>query len=125
LCWNMQLERSNTSTIRAKELLSSVSPDRAFNFFLCVGTPSGVYADSLQAFSRGLQEVDARSVSFHMERRDIQNWIRKAIGDWELASKLSRLKPLEMSPEELRTQIYSDVKARLDELSIFLRNEMA
>jgi len=79
--------------------------------------PTGKYADSLQDFCQRLLEVEPKSVAFHLERQDFQNWLREVVGDEELASGLSGFKGRGFGPEELRSRVYELVKSRCDELS--------
>jgi hypothetical protein len=111
--------RRLTGTL-AKKLLSPVPEERSFAFYIEVGVPTAKYADSLQDFRQRLLEVDPRSVAFHLEREDFQNWLREVVGDQELASDLSGLKGARLHPEELRSRVYEVVKSRCDELSTAL-----
>jgi hypothetical protein len=107
----------------AKKLLSRVPQQQGFSFHLDMDTPTGKYADSLQDFCQRLLEVEPRSVSFHLEHGDFQNWLSQAIGDEELASKLSSLRGLGLPAEELKSKVYDEVKARCDELSTKLTKD--
>jgi hypothetical protein len=55
-----------------------------------------------------------------MGRGDFENWAKNVLGDMELAARLERIKMLSLSGEELRTKVYSEVKARYDVLSEIL-----
>jgi hypothetical protein len=101
----------------AERLLTPAPRDRGFSFYLGVDMPAGRHASNLREFSDRLLEVEPRSIFFHLERDDFQKWLVEVIGDRQLASKLSRLKGSELSPEDLRSRVYSEVKARCDELS--------
>jgi hypothetical protein len=101
----------------AQRLLTPAPRNKGFSFYLGVDMPAGRHASSLQDFRDRLLEVEPRSISFHLERDDFQKWLLEVIGDRQLASKLSRLKGSELSPEDLRSGVYSEVKARCDELS--------
>jgi hypothetical protein len=104
----------------ASKILAAVPEGKGFNFYLSIDIPTGKYASGLQDFCEQLTEVEARSVAFHLEREDFQNWLRKIVGDDELATKLSDLKGRGLAPEELRTKVYDAVKLRCDELSAAL-----
>jgi hypothetical protein len=101
----------------AHRLLSSAPQNKGFSFYLGVDMPAGRHASNLQEFRDRLLEVEPRSVSFHLERDDFQKWLVEVIGDRELASRLSRLRSSELSPEDVKSRVYSEVKARFDELS--------
>ncbi|MGC8850296.1 MAG: DUF5752 family protein [Candidatus Bathyarchaeia archaeon] len=104
----------------AARLLSTLSQDKAFHFYLDVDKPTGIYANSLQEFSQRLLEVDPKSVSFHLKRGDFGNWLSEAVGDKELASKIEGFKDLPLPIEELRSKVHNEVRARFDELSTAL-----
>lgn len=44
--------------------------ENAFYFYLAVGAPLGIRANSLSEFSTRLREVDAASIKLHSERHD-------------------------------------------------------
>jgi hypothetical protein len=101
----------------ASKILAPVPEGKGFNFYLSIDIPAGKYAAGLQDFCKQLAEVDARSVAFHLEREDFQNWLRKIVGDDELATELSGLKGTGLGLGELQSKVYDAVKLRCDELS--------
>ncbi len=116
-------EYTSTADAFARKLLSPVPQDKAFTFHLDMNTPTGKTANSLQAFCESLLEVEPNSITFHLEREDFQNWVNEVIGDKELAPRLSSLKGLTLSPEELKSKVYDVVKTRCDELSSLLTKD--
>jgi hypothetical protein len=105
----------------ARNLMKPVREDESFKFYTEIDRPTGISAKSLESFCRCLLEVEPISVSFHLERQDFQEWLSLTIGDRELSSKLSGLRGLWLSSEEVKGKVYSEVKSRCDELSAILQ----
>jgi hypothetical protein len=104
----------------ARNLMKPVHEDKSFRFYTDIDKPTGISANSLESFCRCLLQVEPISVSFHLERQDFQDWLSLTIGDRELSSKLSGLRGLGLSSEEVKAKVYSEVKSRSDELSVLL-----
>jgi hypothetical protein len=99
----------------ASKILRSVPEQEGFHFYLAIGEPTGKIAVSLADFVKKLETIDVRSVNFHFPRKDFEKWIRGAIGDAELALRISRIR-LGIQGEALRNEIIRVVKVRLNEL---------
>ena len=96
-------------------LLSEVSKDKGFHFYTGLGSYTGIYATSLEQFSRLLKRIEIESIDFHMPRRDFENWVR-SLGDSVLALNLAKLKGKNASGEKLREELVKIVERRLDKL---------
>jgi len=46
---------------------------------------------SLCSFLRDLSCVDVQSLKFHLDRGDLQKWLRNTVGDQELAGIIDKL----------------------------------
>jgi predicted transcriptional regulator len=97
-------------------ILSSVPIEKAFHFYYDLNQYSGIHADSLTDFIDKIQQVDLKSIEFHLSRKDFENWIR-SLGDLELSKKLELLRMAQLSGENLRKQVYEIVKSRCEELA--------
>jgi hypothetical protein len=86
-------------------VLKKVSREKAFYFFTSVGNYIGESASSLEEFVEQLKVVDARSLDFHLGRRDFERWFREVWGYEKLAKAMKRIERLKLTGEELRTQI--------------------
>jgi hypothetical protein len=108
-------ETSFSVTATPLEMLSSVSFEKGFHFFLDHESYTGITAISLFEFVEKLEIVNIRSVEYHFRRHDFQRWINDVIGDVELATRIASLNN-KLSGETLRTQIIEVVQKRLNRL---------
>jgi hypothetical protein len=99
----------------AQRILSPVSYDRGFHFFLPNGAYTGETAVTLCHFLRDLEHEDIQSVRFHLYRADFQKWIRGTLGDEELAQRIDRVDP-KLPEETMRKQLVDVVQKRISEL---------
>jgi len=100
----------------ALNLLSPVSVEKAFHFYYGLNQNSGVYADSLKTFVDKIQNIDLKSIEFHVPRKDFELWIR-SLGDLELYKKMELLRMKDLSGENLRKEILETVNSRIEELT--------
>jgi len=100
----------------ALNILSPVSVEKAFHFYGSLNQHSGVYADSLKDFVDKIQNIDLKSIEFHIPRKDFELWIR-SLGDLELSKKLELLRMRQLSGENLRKEVYETVNSRIEELT--------
>ena len=63
-----------------------------------------------------LRVVEDRSIAFHLERGDFENWLRM-LGDYALADKIGTLRTHGLSETQLRDTLTKIVKVRLLNLS--------
>ena len=103
----------------ASKILRTVPYNNAFYFFIDVGQYSGKLAASLADFCRKIETIDVKAVDFHFKRRDFEKWIRRTIGDVDLANAINKIKK-SIQGEELRDKIYQNVDGRLTELKKLL-----
>ena len=101
----------NTEAIK---ILRMVKDEEAFYFYEDTGKPTGESAKSLSDFLEKIKTVKLESLQFHLQRKDFQNWIKKTLGDSNLARKIERISP--SNDEALRTKIQSNIESRLKEL---------
>lgn len=93
----------------ASKILRTVPYNKAFYFFTDIGQYSGELAASLADFCKKIKTVHIKSVDFHFNRRDFEKWIRKTIGDVNLANEINKIKK-PIQGEELRVKIYQTVE---------------
>jgi predicted transcriptional regulator len=101
---------------QAENILRLVPIDKAFHFHTGIGQYLGVYATSLSDFCSKIKTVNAKSIEFHVPRRDFESWIA-SLGDSELAKKIGAIRVAGLFGENLRHKVYETVKSRFDELS--------
>lgn len=99
----------------ALEILSPLPIEKAFHFYYDIDQPSGVHADSLKDFVDKIQNVDLKSIEFHIPRKDFECWV-SSLGDIELSKKLGLLRIANLSGENLRKELYETVNSRCEEL---------
>ena len=99
----------------ADKILRNLPHDKAFHFYTNLHQYSQVIATSLADFCDKIQKIDFKSVEFHIQRKDFENWF-KSLGDVELAKRFSIITDIQLHGEELKTRIHEVVKNRLEEL---------
>lgn len=99
----------------AAKILGNVSADKGFHFYTGLHQYTHVIAHSLTEFADKLQKIDAKAVDFHVPRKDLEHWVQ-SMGDTELAKRLSLVRNMHLSSEDLRTRVYETVKHRVEEL---------
>jgi hypothetical protein len=98
--------------------LKVVPREKAFYFFTSIGNYTGASASSLKEFMDKVNEVNVKSLEFHMYRGDFDKWVSEVLQDGELAMDIRRLQKLNLMGESLRNQLFSTVSRRLRRLSI-------
>jgi hypothetical protein len=94
-----------------------VSREKAFYFYNDIGNYTGKSAASLKEFAERIEDVDVKSLGFHLQRRDFENWITEVLKDEELAKQVrDQLRATNPKGEELRNRLHSIVTARLEQL---------
>jgi hypothetical protein len=92
---------------------SQLPREKAFYFFTSIGNYTGISASSLKEFMNGINEVNAKSLEFHLTRGDFEKWINEVLLDSELAGEVKRLERFNLSGESLRNQLFTIVSRRL------------
>jgi hypothetical protein len=111
---NLQKGRSPEVNEEAIKILRTVKDEEAFYFYEALGKPTGESAKSLSDFLGKTKSVKLESLLFHLQRKDLQNWIKKTLGDSKLAKKIDEIQP--SCNENLRTKIHATVENRIEEL---------
>jgi len=109
--------QNSCSAEAAQKILSSVTYDRGFHFFMPDGHYTGETAISLCSFFRDLRSVDVQSIKFHFDRSDFQKWIRNTVGDQELAGIIDKLDK-RIPEEKLGEKLAEVVQKRISELQL-------
>ena len=109
-----QKQRNLEVDEEAIRILRPLTEEENFHFYTALGKPTGENAGSLTSFCEKIGSVNPESLTFHIQRKDFQNWIRKTVGDSKLARRISRIRP---SPDvDLREKICMTVENRIREL---------
>lgn len=102
---------------RAQKILSPVTYEQGFHFFMPDGHYSGETAMSLCSFLKDLGSVDVQSIRFHFWRGDFQKWLRTTIYDEELAQRIEKIDKTS-SDKQLIQQLSEIVQKRISELQL-------
>jgi predicted heme/steroid binding protein len=108
----------NTATVdkaAAQKILSSVSYEKGFYFFIDIGKKTGEPALNLSGLYEELRVIEPQSVRFHFQRKDFQNWVKDVLGDAELAQRIDMIKT-ELNDQDLRSELLKTVLTRFTEL---------
>ena len=97
--------------------VKQVPTEKAFYFFSDLGNYTGKSAASLKEFSQSIKEVDEKSLRFHLERGDFENWIRGVLKDEDLAGQIKQLHGANLAAEELRNRLYATISKRMSQLT--------
>jgi alpha-amylase len=99
------------------KVLKTVPREKAFYFFTSFGNYTGLSASSLKEFMEKINEVNIKSLEFHLNRGDFEKWIVEVLEDLELASEMRKLQKFNLTGENLRNQIYVSVSRRFKRLT--------
>jgi hypothetical protein len=104
------------NNVEASKILADVPPENAFYFYTGIGSYTGKYATNLLQFYEILKNIDVKSLEFHVEREDFENWLR-FLGDIVLSLQIARIRKKRYMGENLRAKICEVVKNRYEKLS--------
>jgi len=105
------------STDYALKILRTVPREKAFYFFTSVGNYTGMSAASLKEFTERMNEVNTKSLEFHLQRRDFEKWVDEVLQDKDLAFEIKRLQKFNLTGDALRNQLSMAVSRRFKRLT--------
>lgn len=88
-----------------------------FHFCVDVGSYTGISAASYEDFFTGIKQVKAKSLSFHLQRRDFQKWVVDILKDKKLAKDIAKVRKQKLRGQALRNRLYRIVHERHKELT--------
>lgn len=94
-----------------------LSQKEAFYFFTSIGNFTGRIATSLESFLKEIRDVEAKSLEFHLERKDFEKWIIDVLRDTKLAREIRNLRNQKVTGKALRNSLYTTVSRRYKELA--------
>jgi hypothetical protein len=100
-----------------QKILRTVPREKAFYFFTSIGNYTGVSAFSLKEFTERINEVNVKSVEFHVYRGDFEKWISEVLQDQVLAEEIRKLQKFNLTGDALRNQLYVAVSRRFKYLT--------
>jgi len=101
----------------ASKSLRTVPREKAFYFFTSIGNYTGASASSLKEFMEKINEVNVKSLEFHLYRGDFEKWMAEVLQDTELASDIKKLQKLSLTGNGLRDQLSFTVSRRYKRLT--------
>ena len=88
-----------------------------FYFCVDVGDYTGMSASSYEDFLASIKKVEAKSLSFHLNRGDFEKWVSDVLKDDKLAKEIGKLKNQKLHGQALRNRLYGIVSKRHKELT--------
>ena len=88
------------------KVFRNVMPEEAFHFFTSIGNYTGQSAASLEEFLLKIEEIDIKSLEFHLSREDFEKWVASTLGDARLAEDIKILKMQKVAGNALRDRLY-------------------
>lgn len=104
-------------TAEQTKILRTVPREKAFYFFTSIGNYTGVSAASLKEFVEKMNEVNMKSLEFHLYRGDFEKWLAEVLEDTQLAEEIRKLRKINLAGEGLRNQLHAAVSRRLKRLT--------
>ena len=101
----------------SSKILRAVPREKAFYFFTSIGNYTGASASSLKEFMEKINEVNLKSLEFHLFRGDFEKWINEVLEDKILADEFIKLHDSSPSGDILRNRLSVIVSKRYKELS--------
>ena len=89
------------------KVIKTVPREKAFYFFTSIGNYTGGSASSLKEFMEKINEVNVKSLEFHLYRGDFEKWIAEVLEDKELAEEIRKLQKFNLVGDTLRKQLYT------------------
>ncbi len=106
---------------RARMTMRRLPTEKGFTFFNGFASPTKFQVRSIKELYNILREIHVGPVQFHMERGDIERWIREVIGEDRLADELTIISKSGLKGEQLRVKLSEVVGARVKELEKITR----
>jgi len=97
------------NTENVSKSLRTFTREKAFYFFTSIGNYTGVSAASLKEFVERINEVNVKSLEFHLYRGDFEKWIAETLEDKELAEDIRKLQKISLTGDALRNQLWLTV----------------
>jgi hypothetical protein len=91
----------------APKILRTVPREKAFYFFTSIGNYTGESATSLKEFVEKINQVNIKSLEFHLYRGDFEKWIAETLEDKELATAIGNLRSQNYYGPMLKERLYN------------------
>jgi hypothetical protein len=101
----------------SSKTLRTVPREKTFYFFTSIGNYTGLSAASLKEFMERVNEVNVKSLEFHLYRGDFEKWTNEVLEDPWLAGDIKKLQKFGLTGDALRNQLYLTVSRRIKRLT--------
>lgn len=101
----------------SSKILRTVPREKAFYFFTSIGNYTGTSASSLKEFMEKINEVNVKSLEFHLHRGDFEKWTAEVLQDTELAGDIKKLQKQSLTGNGLRDQLSITISRRFKHLT--------
>jgi hypothetical protein len=99
------------------KILRTFPREKAFYFFTSIGNYTGQSAASLKEFIEKINQVNVKSLEFHLYRGDFEKWITEVLEDRKLAEDVVKLQKTSPLGDHLRNQLHIIVSRRCQQLT--------
>jgi len=99
------------------KILRTLPREKAFYFFTSIGNYTGESATSLKEFMEKINQVNVKSLEFHLYRGDFEKWITEVLEDKKLAEDVGKLLKTNLLGDYLRNQLHAIVSKRYQQLT--------
>jgi hypothetical protein len=99
------------------KILRTLPREKAFYFFTSIGNYTGESASSLKEFMEKINEVNIKSLEFHLSRGDFEKWIAEVLQDEKLALELKKMQEFNLTGDAIRKELYNTISNRLKQLT--------
>ena len=104
--------------------LASIAANEPFLFYTNVGKEhyTGVMAWSLSGMQKAIQNVNVKSIEFHNNRGDFEEWAEKSLHDKILTERLRKTGVSKLKGEQLKKTLAEAFEDRFNELKTEVQN---
>jgi alpha-amylase len=103
---------------------ASVVADEPFLFYTGTGEKYfiGKTVWSLKGMIGAIEEINLKSIEFHVKRGDIEKWVENSLYDKVLSHELMKVRTQKLNGEQLRKTLVQLLKKRLDSLETRIKS---
>ena len=100
-----------------EEKRTDILPQKRF-YFWTPGEYSGISVPSLKKFNEIIQTIEIEYLNYHLNNGDLEYWIGKQLGMYDMAKKITELKKKHLKDNDLREKLIEATKIQLTEINL-------
>jgi len=104
---------------KVAKILRTLPTGEGFYFYRDIGQYTGKMASSLSEFHKILDEIEDKSIQFHLDNGDFERWLIH-VGDEYLAARVREIASSNLEYTVLRSAILEAVGRRLETFALLL-----